>query len=181
MILSPTLPARPHRGLTLMETVIAVGVIAVAVPLILAATSGGVQSRLQAEADTRAAWIAKAVRRDLLDAWAGLPGPWPSGITPSFPAFGSNSSPLVLLYNSEGAFLETGSPTDLTQRASNPAARYVIALHGTPAMPSALPSGSTSAAPLSLIHLRIHHPANSPGSKRQILDFPFLTSRHAAH
>jgi hypothetical protein len=40
-----------------MEAVIAIGIVAVAVPLILAATSAASKSRINSEADTRAAWI----------------------------------------------------------------------------------------------------------------------------
>ncbi len=57
-------------GMTLMEVVIAIGVVAFVVPLILAATGSAGSSRRDAEADTRSAWIAKEVQRQMILKWS---------------------------------------------------------------------------------------------------------------
>ena len=59
-----------QRGMTLMEVVIAIGVVAFVIPLILAATGSAGNSRRNAEADTRSVWLAREVQQQVLSKWA---------------------------------------------------------------------------------------------------------------
>jgi hypothetical protein len=54
-----------------METVVALGVLAVAVPLVLAAMGASLEARRDAEVDTRAALIARSLTADMRQAYAG--------------------------------------------------------------------------------------------------------------
>lgn len=176
MRISLSSPRRKHRGLTLMEAVIAIGIVAVAVPLILAATSAASKSRINSEADTRAAWIAKETQRQLIDAWRGLPDTY-FPTKPAFPAFSSEAEPLVLLFNQSAGLIGPGNPEVHASGSSNPDAYYMVAIHGEAAIPSTADQADNS---LSKVFISVEHNAKSPRSKRKSNPFLVLIPRQTA-
>ncbi len=73
MKISEKIAGKSHTGMTLMEVVIAIGVVAFVIPLILAATGSAGNSRRNAEADTHSAWIARDVQQNMIVAWGDHP------------------------------------------------------------------------------------------------------------
>ena len=171
-------PNPKRRGMTLMEVVIAIGVVAFVVPIILAATASSAKSRMNAEADTRSAWLAKEVHRQIL---SKLADPVRESVITTdigFPVFGSESDPIVLAYDNDGSFLEEGGISDIDSPSLIPKAAYLVAIHGEAHSPPNL-SAASSPIPLSLVHIRILHTAKSAPGKRSVLRYRLLTYRQS--
>ncbi len=166
--------------MTLMEVVIAIGVVGFIVPVILAAIASTTSSRLGAEADTRSAWLAEDVRRELLSKWADPVRQSVVTTDVPFPAFSSASGPLVLAYDSDGKFVAEGSASDIDSPSTIPKAVYLVAVYGEAHTPPniTLPPGAT--APLSHLHIRVLHPAKSTPVNRSDLRYNVLTYRQGS-
>ena len=176
MNLFPPPKRNRHRGLTLMEAVIALGVIAVAVPLILATTTSGARTRVQAEADTRSAWLAQDLQRQLTDSWKNIPSP--AFVTkPKFPQFSSPESPTVLLFDNEGAFLASGTSEEYTKGSSNPKAFYLVALHGASQTAFNITGGGDS---MSKVTISVENSARAAKQKRTANSFVVLIPRQTS-
>jgi hypothetical protein len=159
-----------------MEAVIALGVIAVAVPLILATTTSGARTRVQAEADTRSAWLAQDLQRQLTDSWKNIPSP--AFVTkPIFPQFSSPESPTVLLFDNEGAFLASGTSEEYTKGSTNPKAFYLVALHGVSQTAFNITGGGDS---MSKVTISVENSARAAKQKRTANSFVVLIPRQTS-
>lgn len=166
----------PNPGMTLMEVVIALGVVAFVIPIVLTATGSANISRLSAEADTRSAWLAREVQREIISAWS-VPAPAPTsafGTALAFPVFGTAAAPEILAYDSEGIFLAKGSAADLTSPSKIPKASYIVAVHGEAHRPPNLAAGPDT---LSLLTIRVLHPAKAAAAKRSDLRYQIISPR----
>lgn len=172
MKLAPKCHAR--RGMTLMEVVIAIGVIAFVVPLILAATGSAGDSRRNAGADTRSVWLAREVQRQVLSKWAEPARD--SVITGSltFPAFSSQAAPLVLAFDAEGEFIAEGSAQDLSAPSKIQKAAYLVAVHGESFTP---PGGAGATGLFSLLQIRVLNPAKASPASRATYRYNLITTR----
>lgn len=170
MKLSPKHPGQ--RGMTLMEVVISIGVVAFAIPLILAATGSAGKTRLNAEADTRSVWLAREVQQEVLSKWAEPARE--SVITEdlAFPAFSSEASPVVLAFDNLGNFIAEGDDADLGAPTAIPKAVYLVAVHGEAHNPAV-----GGANLFSLLHVRVLHPAKSPPASRSTYGYKLITTR----
>ncbi len=164
--------------MTLMETVIALGMIAFTVPLILAGTRASLEDRRNAEADTRAAWLVKDVQRQIAAVWAtpARETDLPASLDFSFPAFGSSSDPIVLIYDNSGGLIGTGSSADLKSGCKASGARYLVTAYSKIQTPANL---FTSPPDLSRLYFQVHHPAKAPLTKRQVIQFSVVTPKQA--
>ena len=163
-----------HRGLTLMESVVAMGVIAVAVPLMLSATAMSTRTRTKAEADTRSAWLAREVQRELTQAWRGRPSEmFPQ--QPAFPQFASEQNPEVLLFDLNGRYLARCHGEDWQQGLPQGPAHYMVLLHAVARHPANITSGAAEA--LSLVQIRVSHTARASRGKRMVYDYTILIPR----
>jgi type II secretory pathway pseudopilin PulG len=168
---------RPKRGMTLSEVVIALGVVAFVVPLILAATGSANSSRLSAEADTRSAWLAREVQREIVSAWT-VPAPQTSfGASLTFPVFATATVPEILAFDSDGKFLAKGKTEDLSAPSKIPNATYLVAVHGEAHVPPNLASGTNT---LSLLTIRVLHPAKAAAAKRSDLRYQIISPRQGS-
>ncbi len=165
-------------GMTLMEVVIAIGVVGFVVPIILTATASTASSRLSAEADTRSAWLAKDVRRELLSEWAGLDSVITTEV--DFPVFASESDPLVFAYDSDGNFLEEGDASDINSPSKIQKAAYLVTIYGEAHTPPNMTVVPPAEAPLSLLRIRVLHPAKSAPVNRSDLRYNVLTYRQGS-
>jgi type II secretory pathway pseudopilin PulG len=165
---------RPKTGMTLTEVVIALGVVAFVIPVILATTGNANLSRLGAEADTRSAWLARETQREIISAWADPAAESVFGASLDFPEFASGSSPEILAYDSDGNFLAKGTPQDLTGPSKIPKATYLVAVHSELHRPANLAPDSNS---LSLIRIRVLHPAKASPAKRSDLRYHLISPR----
>lgn len=165
---------RPNPGMTLMEVVIALGVVAFVIPIVLTATGSANISRLSAEADTRSAWLAREVQREIISAWS-VPTPASAfGAALAFPVFATATAPEILAYDSDGNFLAKGSAADLTAASKIPKASYIVAVHGEAHRPPNLAAGPDT---LSLLTIRVLHPAKSAAAKRTDLRYQIISPR----
>ncbi len=160
--------------MTLMEVVIAIGVVAFVVPLILAATGSAGNSRRSAEADTRSAWIAREVRQELNLSWGDHPSESIFGKPMDFPNLASRDEPDILLFDSDGEFLEDGGDADFTAPSQVKNAAYVVAIHAEEHTP---PNLTTTGNPLSLLRIRILHPAKATPGNRSTYRYNLITTR----
>jgi type II secretory pathway pseudopilin PulG len=168
--------SRRHRGLTLMEAVVALGVIAVAVPLILGATSVSARTRTNAETDTRSAWLARTVQKELTDSWRDLPTPmFPT--KPPFPTVGTVTAPEVLLFDRDSNYLGRGSSSDYTDGTRNDKAVYLVSLYATGQAPANL---NTSDNSLSRVQITVAHYARAPLGKRNTFSYIILIPRQTS-
>lgn len=174
--MNPMIAPRGKRAMTLMETVIAIGIVAFAVPLVLAAMTAGMEGRRRAEAETRAAWIADEVAREVANRWAtpARSTYLPASLTGDFPIIGSSSQPWVLLFDSKSEFVRTGNAEDLMRPVTDRSVAVLAAVHATRADPSTLTPSSK--ASLSRLTIRIQMPVRAPKEKRDEFSFTrFIT------
>jgi type II secretory pathway pseudopilin PulG len=165
---------RPNPGMTLMEVVIALGVMAFVIPIVLTATGSANISRLSAEADTRSAWLAREVQREVISSWADPVLESVIGAPLDFPEFADASSPEILAYDTDGNFLAMGTPDDLNAASKIPKASYLVAVHGEAHRPPNLEAGPDT---LSLLTIRVLHPAKAPAAKRSDLRYQIISPR----
>lgn len=169
-------PRKSHarRGMTLMEVVIAIGIVAFIIPVILTMTASSGDSLRSSEADTRSVWIARQVQREILSKWAEPPRE--SFITGSlaFPAFSSETEPLILAFDAAGEFISEGAAEELTASSKIPNATYLVSVYAEAYTP---PGGAASAAPLSMLRIRVLHPAKSSPGKRSSYRYNLITTR----
>ena len=167
---------RGSDGMTLMETVIAIGVIAFAVPLILAGTTASLNDRRNSEADTRSAWLAKDIEEQIAAVWA-TPRRYtylPDSLPLNFPAIGSESDPVVLIYDNTAKFVSTGSKSDLQNGSKVQNAQFLVSIYSKAQTTNNLTSSTTQ---LSRVYLKIQYPAKAPLAKRQIGQFSLVTPK----
>lgn len=160
--------------MTLMEAVIAIGVIAFVVPLILAATASSGNSRRSAEADTRSAWLAREIQRQVLIKWSDDEGESIIDSSLSFPTFGSEGAPIILAFDIDGNFLEAAASIDLDRSSKIPKAVYLVSFYGEEHVPTNQPDLSTE---LSLLRIRIHSPATASPATRATFRYNLVTPR----
>lgn len=163
----PTPPTRPvARGTSLVEAIVAIGVLAVAVPLVFATLAGSGESGLAAQAETRCSWIIpvcvaelQATRTDqarfLPATRAGEAFP-PAGEVMAL-AFALDGRPLGML---DKVSYEKG----LREMAGEPV-RFISSLSGRPV------DDGGGGTPLLRVHITLEYPATAPATKRQKLDF----------
>lgn len=173
---SPHRPTSQARGFTLLEACVTLGVIALTVPLILAATSLSARTRMNAEADTRSAWLARTVQEELTDAWRNQPTTlFPS--KPAFPNFASAAEPELLLFDQDGNFLTRGSVNDHANGSSHNKAVYLLSLHTTEHKPANILSNQND---LTRVEITVTHPARAPLAKRTTFSYIVLIPRQTA-
>ncbi|NQX02416.1 hypothetical protein HQ447_17295, partial [bacterium] len=85
--MNPTLTqSSSNRGSSLIETVIAMGVLAVAIPLVFGALAESGKSGLSSEAETRSTWIVPACMEEILASREGKPQFFtPTAVGEAFP------------------------------------------------------------------------------------------------
>ena len=165
---------RARRGMTLMEVVIAIGVIAFVIPLILGATGSSGNSRRNAEADTRSVWLAREAQRQVLSKWAEPARESVIADSIAFPEFSSAASPLVLAFDAQGEFIAGGGPQDLSAPSKIPKAAYLVAVHGETYTP---PGGAGAAGLFSQLHIRVLSPAKATPATRSTYRYNLITTR----
>ena len=163
---SPTLPRQTHRGASLIEVVIAIGVLAVAVPMVFAVIAKSGQSAANARAETRCAWIIPACLNEIEAARTGrsqfipprLPGqPFPAAGELLAIAFSEDGRPL-------GTIDQTAYDRGIKTLADEPV-RYLTTIRA-----EAAPTKPGS-PPMLNLHLTLEHPAAAPAAKRSKIDF----------
>ena len=160
-------PPRPNRrGTSLIEVVVAIGVLAVAVPLVFAVIARSGQNAANARAETRATWIIPACLHEIEAARTGasqlipprLPGqPFPAAGQLLAIAFSEDGRPL-------GTIVQKTYATGIKTLADQPV-RYltIIRTELAPAIPGT--------PPMLNLHLTLEHPAAAPAARRRKIEF----------
>lgn len=158
---------RPRRrGATLIEAVIAIGVLAVAIPLVFGALVEGGRSGASSQAETRSTWMIPACMDEIRASRDGKPQFFtPTTIGQTFPpggdvwalGFSADGKPVGKLSKAlydKGAKEVDGKPI-----------RYIAAMSSTPA---AVKPGTT---PMLKVHITLEYPAAVKAAKRNKFDF----------
>ena len=160
-------PAK-RRGASLIETVIAMGVLAVAVPLVFGALAESGKSGQTSEAETRSTWMVPLCMEEIEASRAGKPRYFTAtAVNASFPAGGDV---WALAFSAEGKPVGKMTKATYDKGATNvdgKAIRYIASLSAAPVV---TPAGS-AAPPMSRVRISLEYPSGAPAAKRQKLDF----------
>ena len=152
------------RGASLIETVIAMGVLAVAVPLVFGALAESEKSGLASEAETRSTWMVPLCMEEIEASRAGKPryftatavnAPFPPGGDVWALAFSAEGKPIGKVNK---ATYDKGTTT-----LNGKSIRYIAALSAAP-IAGSLPV-------MSRARISLEYPSGAPAAKRQKLDF----------
>lgn len=151
-------------GMTLSEVVIAIGIIAFSVPLIVAASGGAHHSRQAAEADTRSAWLVRDVQRKIMSGWAEAETSSDMKNAFPFPSAYSQEVVMELSYKQDGTL-----PNEETDQAI-----YIVKVEAEPYLPRLNQSNASS---LARVSIQIQYPAKATPNKRKKLTYQFISTR----
>ncbi|MBK1881383.1 hypothetical protein JIN85_03085 [Luteolibacter pohnpeiensis] len=160
---SPPPPRKSRQGATLIEAVIAVGVLAVAVPLIFATLAQSGESSLDAGAETRCSWVIPACVEELRAASYNQ-----SQLLGEIPA-GKEFSDISLAFSESGKALSKLDPAVYAQGIRDKRVRYIVSMTAT--LPEQENSTTSSATPIRQLRLRLEYPAAAPSGSRNKIDF----------
>lgn len=155
-----------RRGSSLIETVIAMGVLAVAIPLVFGALAESGKSGLSSEAETRSTWMVPACMAEIRASREGRPQYfYPTVAAQAFPPDGDvwalAFSPEGKLVGKVGKAAYDKGVKELEGRA----VRYIASLS------AAADLAETGPAPMLRARISLEYPSTSPAAKRQKLGF----------
>lgn len=153
-------------GMTLSEVVIATAIIAVCIPLMMAASGGAYRSNLDAEADTRSAWLVRDVQRRIISRWAESSSYAHSEMPFAFPSADSPGSIMELNYKNDGTLLSD----DINQ------ATYLVTVEAEAYTPE---TGNTPVSSLAIVSIIIEYPAKASSNHRKKLTYQYISRRDA--
>lgn len=155
-----------RQGSSLIETVIAMGVLAVAIPLVFGALAESGKSGLSSEAETRSTWMVPACMDEIRASREGRPRYFSPTVAAQ--VFPPDDDVWALAFSAEGkpigkvgkAAYDKG-----VKELNGQAVRYIASLSSV--------IGLTENEPASMLRARIslEYPSASPAAKRQKLDF----------
>ena len=154
-----------NRGTSLIETVIAMGVLAVAIPLVFGAIAESGQSSMSAEAETRSTWIIPACMDEIEASREGKPIYFTA--TTSGQEFPEAGSIWALGFSSDGkpvGKIEKAVYDKGAKEISGKPIRFIATLSAVPQVPAATP-------PMMRVLITLEYPSTAPAAKRQKLDF----------
>lgn len=160
-------PTSPHcRGSSLVEAVIAMGVLAVAIPLVFGALVESGNSNVSSEAETRSTWIVPACMEEILASREGKPQFFTATtVGQIFPpagdvwalAFSADGKPIGKIAK---AAYDKGTKT-----LNGKTVRYIATLASET---TTTPQGAT---PMQRAKITLEYPSALPVAKRQKLEF----------
>jgi hypothetical protein len=165
--MTPTLAAKSRNpGSSLIEAVIAVGVLAVAIPLVFGALAESGKSSMASEAETRSTWVVPICMEEIEASRDGKPLHFTaSSAGEPFPSAGGV---WALAFSAEGTLagkVSKAAYNSGTKEIDGKPVRYIASLSST-AMP--VKAGAT---PMLLARISLEFPSTAPAAKRQKLDF----------
>lgn len=153
--------------MTLMETVIALALIGVVIPIILASTAGSLSTNRESEADTRAAVFAAEFRDDLAAGWKGE-GQYFDTLL-SYPDFGGDGDIEAFAFFTDGAF--KARITDAEYQSGVRDAAYIVRVSG-----ESHAIGNPVPRAISRVTISVESPAIAPRQTREVEDFITLAA-----
>ena len=154
------------RGASLVEAVIAVGVLAVAVPLVFGALAEAGKSGSSAQAETRATWIVRACMREIEASRDGRPQYFTATATgQTFPPAGDV---WALAFTSDGSAAGKVSKAQYDRGLKELDGRPVRYIAVMEAAAGKVTSGTT---PMLDARISVEYPASASAERRDQLDF----------
>lgn len=162
-----------NRGSSLIETVIAMAVLAVAIPLVFGALAESGKSALSSEAEAHSAWIIPACMEEIQASRSGHPQFFVStGMDESFPP---NGDVWALGFSKEGQAVGTLRKSEYdagVKEIAGKSIRYIATLSAENVSPDAVELEQISGiTPIQRVKISLEFPATSPATKRQKLQF----------
>jgi type II secretory pathway pseudopilin PulG len=155
-----------NRGSSLVETVIAMGVLAVAIPLVFGSLAESGRSGMSAEAETRSAWIVPNCMEEILASREGRPQFFTAtAVNEIFPPSGDV---WALAFSPEGKLVGKLSKAVYDKGAKDldgKAIRYIASLSSTTT------TTASGATPMLRARISLEYPSGIPAAKRQKLEF----------
>lgn len=155
-----------NRGSSLLEAVIAVGVLAVAIPLVFGTIAETGKSGISAEAETRSTWMVPTCLAEIDASRDGKPQYFtPTTAGQAFPAAGEV---WALAFSAEGAPIgkvDKALYDKGVRELNGQEARYLVALSSESVIPK---SGEIA---MMRVLVSVEYPSTAPATKRQKLDF----------
>ena len=155
-----------QRGSSLIETVIAMGVLAVAIPLVFGTLAESGKSGMSSEAETRSTWMVPACMDEIRASREGRPRYFtPTAAAQVFPP---NGDVWALAFSAEGkpvGKISKAAYDKGIKELDGQAVRYIASLS------AAADLAETKAAPMLRTRISVEYPAASPAAKRRKLDF----------
>lgn len=162
----PTDKPVAQRGASLIEAVIAIGVLAMAIPLVFSALAEAGKCEVAARAETASVWMVDACLNEIRASRDGCPRYLPP--TAAGQTFPPPGEVWALAFSREGQPI--GSLTKEryahgTTQENGHTARYVAALGSSMTLPK---PGMT---PLLRVHITLEYPAAAPVEQRHQIDY----------
>jgi Tfp pilus assembly protein PilV len=155
-----------NRGSSLIEAVIAMGVLAVAIPLVFGALAESGRSNVSSEAETRSTWIVPACMEEILASREGKPRFFTATtVGQIFPPAGDV---WALAFSAEGKPIGKISKSVYdkgTKDVNGQTVRYIATLSSAT---TTTPAGAT---PMLRTLISLEYPSALPVAKRQKLEF----------
>lgn len=155
-----------RRGASLIESVIAVGVLAVAIPLVFGVFAESAKSGMTAAAETRSPWMIAACMEEIQASRDGHPQFFTP--TASHQAFPPEGDVWALAFSPTGLLIGKLTPVDYqrgTGRINGQPVRYIACLTATEA------DTTGGKIPALRTHIAVEYPASAPAGKRHKIDF----------
>lgn len=162
-----------NRGSSLMETVIAMGVLAVAIPLVFGAIGEAGKSTMASEAETHSTWIVPACMQEIQASRDGKPEYFTATVVnETFPSAGDV---WAIGFSAEGKPVGKVSKASYdkgTPEADGKPIRYIASLSAETAEVAAGDAQTTpGTTPILRARIAIEFPSTAPAARRQKLEF----------
>ncbi len=162
-----------NRGSSLIETVIAMGVLAVAIPLVFGALAESGKSTQSSEAETRSTWIIPACMDEIQASRSGTAQFFPTTVVSE--TFPPQDDVWALAFSGQGAPVGKIPKPDYAKgmkEIDGKTIRYIAKLSAVNVTPSAAEAKARPGlAPTLRVQITLEFPATSPVGKRQKLEF----------
>lgn len=155
-----------HPGSSLIETAIAMGVLAVAIPLVFGAIAESGKSNITSEAETRSNWIVPVCLEEIQASRDGISRYFTA--TQTGEAFPATGDVWALAFSPEGKVvgkIEKFTYDNGARELSGKAIRFIATLTATK------PTATTPSPVMLNVRVRLEYPAGTPATKRQKIDF----------
>lgn len=161
-------PCKPNgrSGSSLIEVVIAVGVMAVAIPLVFGALAESGKSGMAAEAETRSVWMVPQAMDEIHASRDGRSQYFPA--TSNGEVFPPAGAVWGLAFSSQGSVVGKVTKADYDQGVKNLNGTKILYLL---TMSATLPLTQTSPVPMLNVKITMEYPSGAPANRRQKLDF----------
>ncbi len=162
------IPRHKHhpRGASLLEAVIAVGVLAVAVPLVFGALVEAGKSGTSSQAETRSTWMVPVCMEEIRASREGRPRYFTS--TSAGQAFPSSGDVWALAFAADGSLIGKLTKAQYDQGVRDLAGKPVRFITSMSATPETVKPGAT---PLMRVDVFVEYPAIQKATRRGKLAF----------